>query len=69
LGIGAAKERDPSAKAGITHYLTDPASSDYKTRALVFGEESARISGHVVVNPDGTKTFERVENQANGHGF
>ncbi|UPJ51861.1 hypothetical protein IVB30_11235 [Bradyrhizobium sp. 200] len=55
------KERDPSVKAGITHYLTDPGSTDYKTRALVFGDESARISGHVVVNPDGTKTFERVE--------
>ena len=27
------KQRDPSVKAGITHYLTDPGSSDYKTRA------------------------------------
>ena len=54
-------ERDPSVKAGITHYSTDTGSEDYKTRALVFGDESARISGQVVVNPDGTKTFERVE--------
>ena len=27
----------------------------------MFGDESARISGHFVVNPDRTKTFERVE--------
>lgn len=27
----------------------------------MFGDESARISGHVVVRPDGTKTFEKVE--------
>ncbi|WKA30717.1 hypothetical protein [Bradyrhizobium roseum] len=54
-------ERDPSVKAGITHYFTDTGSEDYKTRALVFGDESARIPGHVVVSPTGTKTFERVE--------
>jgi hypothetical protein len=55
------KERDPSVKAGITHYRTDLGSRDFKTRALVFGDESARISGDVVVNPDRTKTFKRVE--------
>ena len=55
------KERDPSVKAGITHYRTDLGSGDFKSRALVFGDESARISGDVVVNPDGTKTFKRVE--------
>jgi hypothetical protein len=54
-------ERDPSLKAGIAHYLTDLESGDFKTRAIVFGDESARISGDVVVNPDGTKTFKRVE--------
>lgn len=54
-------ERDPSLKAGIAHYLTDLESGDFKTRALVFGDESARISGDVVVNPDGSKTFKRVE--------
>ena len=27
----------------------------------MFGDESARISGQVVVNPDGTKTFEKLE--------
>jgi hypothetical protein len=52
---------DPSVKARIPHYFTDPGSQDYKTRALVFGEESARLSGKVVVNPDGSKTFEKVE--------
>lgn len=55
------KEEDPSVKAEIPHYFTDPGSKDYKTRALVFGDESARISGEVVVNPDGTKTFKKVE--------
>jgi hypothetical protein len=54
-------ERDPSVKAGITHYGADLSSGDFKTRALVFGDESARISGDFVVNPDGTKTFKRVE--------
>ncbi|MEH2625533.1 hypothetical protein V1292_003588 [Bradyrhizobium sp. AZCC 1719] len=54
-------EDDPSVKAGITHYRTDLGSGDFTTRALVFGDESARISGDVVVNPDGTKTFKRVE--------
>jgi hypothetical protein len=49
-------ERDPSVKAGIMHYSTDLGSGDFKTRALVFGGESARIFGDVVVNPDGTKT-------------
>jgi hypothetical protein len=41
-------ERDPSVKAGVTHYGTDLRSGDFKTRALVFGDESARISGDVV---------------------
>ncbi|MFG3591912.1 hypothetical protein [Bradyrhizobium sp. RDI18] len=52
--------RDPSLTARILNYITG-SSPDYKTRALVFGDESARISGHVVVKPDRTKTFERVE--------
>ncbi len=54
-------ERDPSVRTGMTHYLTNLESGDFKTRALLFGDESARISGDVVVNPDGTKTFKRVE--------
>jgi hypothetical protein len=54
-------ERDPSVKAGITHYRTDLDSSDFKNRALVFGDESARISGEVTVGPDGTKKFQRLE--------
>jgi hypothetical protein len=46
---------DPSVKTTISHYFTDLGSEDYKTRAFVFGTESARISGQVVVNPDGSK--------------
>ena len=30
-------------------------------RALVFGKESAKIFGQVIVNKDGSKTFKRVE--------
>jgi hypothetical protein len=52
---------DPSLAAKISNYTTRPLSEDYKTRALVFGDESARISGQVVVKPDGSKTFEKVE--------
>jgi len=40
---------DPSLAAKISNYTTRPLSEDYKTRALVFGDESARISGQVVV--------------------
>jgi hypothetical protein len=52
--------RDPSLTARILNYTTG-SFPDYKTRALVFGDESARISGRVIVRPDGTKTFEKVE--------
>ena len=52
---------DSSLAAKISNYTTRPLSEDYKTRALVFGDESARISGQVVVKPDGSKTFEKVE--------
>jgi hypothetical protein len=55
------KEKDDSVKASISHYTQDPLSWDYRTRALVFGNESARISGQVVVNQDGSKTFKGVE--------
>ena len=54
-------ERDESVKASVSHYFTDLNSEDYKTRALVFGNESARISGMVDVNHDGSKTFHGVE--------
>lgn len=47
--------------ASISHYVTDPFSSDYRTRALVFGNESARISGRMAVNADGSKTFSGIE--------
>jgi hypothetical protein len=53
--------RDDSVKASISNYFRDPLSEDYKTRALVFGNESARISGQVVVNQDGSKTFNGIE--------
>ncbi|MEH2532720.1 hypothetical protein V1277_000898 [Bradyrhizobium sp. AZCC 1588] len=54
-------KEDPAVKATISNYTTEPFSADYKTRALVFGNESARISGQVVVNQDGSKTFKGVE--------
>jgi hypothetical protein len=54
-------KKDPSLTAGISHYATDMSSADYHTRALVFGNESARISGQVVVNQDGSKTFRQIE--------
>jgi hypothetical protein len=54
-------EKDNSVKASISHYFKDPNSEDFKTRAFVFGNESARISGQVNVNQDGSKTFNGVE--------
>lgn len=56
-----AAKKDLSLKATLPNYLTDARSEDYRTRALVFGNESAAISGQVLVNPDGTKTFRKVE--------
>jgi hypothetical protein len=53
--------KDDSVNASISHYFVDPGSEDYVTRALVFGNESARVSGQVVVNPDGSKTFHNIE--------
>jgi hypothetical protein len=54
-------EKDPLLTAGISNYTTDLPSDDYRLRALVFGNESATISGQVVSNPDGSKTFKQVE--------
>lgn len=54
-------KEDPAVKATISNYITDPLSVDYKTRALIFGNESARISGQVIVNQDGSKTFKAIE--------
>lgn len=48
-------------KAGISHYGLDVRSLDFPLRALVFGRESAAISGQVIVNKDGSKTFKKVE--------
>jgi hypothetical protein len=50
-----------SLKAGMSHYGLDVQSADYPLRALAFGSESARISGQVIVNKDGSKTFKRIE--------
>ena len=54
-------ERDPALAASISNYSTDIRSDDHPLRAFVFGNESARISGRVVVNPDGSKTFKQIE--------
>jgi hypothetical protein len=56
-------KKDPSLAASISHYTTDVGSEDYRTRAFVFGNESARISGRVTVGEDGTKTFHDIEIQ------
>ncbi len=55
-----AAEED-ALKAGISHYGTDVRSTDYPLRAIAFGNESARISGEVVVNPDRSKLFRKIE--------
>jgi|SRR5579872_484811 len=52
---------DSSVKALISHYKADTSSEDHWTRQFVFGNESARISGQAVINPDGSKTFQNVE--------
>ncbi len=54
-------KRDSSLTATVSNYTTDMRSTDYPLRALVFGSESARISGQVVVNRDGSKTFKQIE--------
>lgn len=59
--LASKNKQDDSVKASISHYFTDPKSEDFKTRAFVFGNESARMSGQVVVNQDGSKTFHGVE--------
>ena len=52
---------DPAVKATISNYVQAPLSADYRTRALVFGNESAGISGQVIVNQDGSKIFKGIE--------
>jgi hypothetical protein len=54
-------ERDPALAASISNYTTDIRSDDHPLRAFVFGNEGARISGRVVVNPDGSRTFKQIE--------
>ena len=54
-------EKDPLLAAGLSNYTTDMRSSDHGLRSFVFGNESARISGQVVVNPDGSKMFKQIE--------
>lgn len=50
-----------SLKAAMSHYDLDVQSADHPMRALVFGSESATISGQVIVNKDGSKTFNGIE--------
>jgi hypothetical protein len=45
----------------ISHYGLDMRSIDFPLRALVFRNESAKISGQVTVNNDGSKTFKKIE--------
>jgi hypothetical protein len=52
---------EDALKARVSHYGTDVRSTDYPLRAIAFGNESARISGEVVVNPDGSKVFRKIE--------
>jgi hypothetical protein len=52
---------EDALKARVSHYGTDVRSTDYPLRAVAFGNESARISGEVVVNPDGPKVFRKIE--------
>src|ERR1700685_4816022 len=54
-------DRHPSLTARMSNYSTDMRSADYPLRALVFGNESAKISGQVEVKPDGSKTFKQIE--------
>jgi hypothetical protein len=52
---------EDALKARISHYTTDIGSADYLLRALVFGNESAKIFGQVAVNQDWAKTFRQIE--------
>lgn len=45
----------------MSNYGRGVLSGDHPLRALVFGSESARISGQVIVNKDGSKTFNKSE--------
>src|SRR5689334_14402173 len=54
-------DRHPSLTAKLSNYAREIGASDHNLRALVFGNESAQISGQVVVNPDGSKTFKQIE--------
>ena len=48
-------------KSGLSNYRLDTRSADFPLRALVFGSESAKISGQVIVNKDGSKIFKKIE--------
>jgi len=56
-------KRDSDIKARISNYDRDVRSPDYLLRANVFGNESAKISGRVIVGRDGSKTFRQIEVQ------
>jgi hypothetical protein len=49
-----------SINAKLNQYFTDVGSDDYTTRALIFGETSAKISGTANVSDDGTVTLQNV---------
>jgi len=59
--LAPAGKNDPSILASLSNYFKNMGSDDYLTRAFVFGNESARISGRVTVNQDGSKTFHGIE--------
>jgi hypothetical protein len=59
--LAALAKNDDDLKARISHYKTDLSSADHRLRALVFGNESAKIVGQVAVNQDGSKMFKQVE--------
>jgi hypothetical protein len=59
--LAPAGGNDPTVRASLSNYFTNIGSADYLTRVFVFGNESARISGRVTVNPDGSKTFHGIE--------
>ncbi len=53
--------KHPSLTAKLSNYTRDMSAADHHLRALVFGKESALISGQVVVDPGGSKTFKQIE--------
>jgi len=59
--LGQLAVDEKALRARISHNGLDTRSVDFPLRALVFGNESAKISGQVIVNQDGSKTFKKIE--------